>query len=464
MFRNIDGASDFFACGNLAAAARFCPCPIISEFEDKVKVRIGGAVVFGSPRKRRCGGKVPAALVLVFHLGVVPAVSHGHHAVSTVATFNVHVLDLDACFFFCGESRHCLERRINRVAVTTEIRFGLVANILPGESTRITAVKRLAVAFFRRNFRLCCKIRTVRIALPTACREFANNHRLAVIAVLGGHLGCRIHERTHCIVLPIRIVVRLEKVERTVRLATRSDKRRVVPVLLILDVHATRRNEKFRVRRVNRRCNLVRKLLDLGKRHLLCSPAAAFCCHALGFIKNFPSHESFVIANRFHDRNQNVVYKSLRARVFEKQFVSGNIELFVVKTPLVRFHQIVAEKAHRNHHAVFLGNVQSLLHVRDGIFLRARDQVRCLVNRRALAHVVEKPPTNRVAARSTRALHSLAPGVLVKRTCAHVGVVVAPSEVRAREENLLAVVLKVGPVHREAGSRECSRSKQRCCN
>ena len=147
-------------------------------------------------------------------------------------------------------------------------------------------------------------------------------------------------------------------------------------MLLILDVHATRRNEKFRVRRVDCCCNLVRKLLDFGKRHLLCGPTAAFARHSFRFVKDFPSHESLVIANRFYHRNQNVVYKRLGARVFEKQFVSGNVELFVVKPPLVRFHQVVAEKAHRNHHAVFLGDVQSLLHVRDGVFLRARDQMR----------------------------------------------------------------------------------------
>ena len=462
MFRNIDGACDFFASRNLAAAARFGPCPRIRELENQIEVCVRCAVVLGCPSESRCAGEVPATLVLVFHLGVIPTVSHGHHAVSAGTAFNVHVLDLDACLFFCGESSHCLERRINRVAVTTKVSFGLVADVLPGESACVTAVKSLAVAFFRGNLRLGCHACRIGVACPAACREFANNHRLAVVAVLCCHLGRRIHERTHSIVLPVRVVMCLEKVERTVCLAARSDKRCIVPVLLILDVHATCRNEKFRVRRVNCRCDLVRKLLDFGKSHLLGGPAAAFARHAFRLVKDFPSHECLVIANGFHDRNQNVVYKSLRSFVFEKERICRDVKLFVVKTPLVRFHQVVAEKAHRDHYAVFFGDVQSLLHVRNSVFLRTRDQVCFFVNSRALAHVVEKPPADCVTACGSRAFHCLAPSIFVKRRGSYVRVVVAPGEVCTREENLLAVILKVCAAYRETRGCKCGRSEERC--
>ena len=255
--------------------------------------------------------------------------------------------------------------------------------------------------------------------------------------------------------------MRLEKVERAVRLAACRHEGRVVPVFLILDVHATGRNEQLRVFGVDGRCYLVRKSLDFGKRHLLGGPAAAFARHALGLVENFPGHERLVVANRLHHRYKCVVDKRLRALVLEQVRVRGNVELFVVKSPLVGFHQVVAEKAHRDHHAVFLGNVQSLLHVVDGVFLEARNQVCRLVDFGALAHVVKEPPADGIAARGARAFHSLAPGVLVQRGGPHVGIVVAPGEVRARKEDLFAVIEQVGAAHREARGRKSAPAEQK---
>jgi hypothetical protein len=99
------------------------------------------------------------------------------------------------------------------------------------------------------------------------------------------------------------------------------------------------------------------------------------------------------------------------------------------------------KKAHRNHHAVFFGDIEGFFHVVDGVRLEARNQMSRLVDFRALAHVVEKPPTDSVAARGASAFDGLAPGVFVQWGIAHVGVVVTPGEIRARKEDFFPVVL-----------------------
>ena len=174
-----------------------------------------------------------------------------------------------------------------------------------------------------------------------------------------------------------------------------------------------------------------------------------------------------MVSDCLYHRNEDVVNKSLGACFFKKQFVCRDVELFVVKSPLVGFHQVVAEETHRDHHAVFLGDVQGLLHVVDGVFLEARNQVRRLVDFGALAHVVEKPPADSVTARGARAFHCLAPGVFVQRGCPHVRIVIAPGEVRARKEDFLTVIEQVGAAHREArgcksGSTEQKGSAKSC--
>ena len=73
--------------------------------------------------------------------------------------------------------------------------------------------------------------------------------------------------------------------------------------------------------------------------------------------------------------------------------------------------------------------------------------MRTRVNRRALAHIVEKPPTNCVTTCGTRTFDSLAPSVFIQRRIAHVRIVVAPGEVRTREENFLAVIEQVRTAH-----------------
>ena len=458
---NIEGADGRFARGHNASAGivvHRSPGPCASQFENQVQLGIARALVRYLERERTGLAQVPC--LLVFNLRIVATVGHRHLAVAAFLA-DCYILYLDARLFRCGECLHGVKRGVNRVGVAAEVRFGLVADVLPGECACVTAVKCLAVAFLGRNLGLCRHACGIGIALPAACGEFADNHRLAIVTVLARHLGCRIHERAHRIVLVIRVVVRLEKVERAVRLAARRHEGRVVPVLLILDVHATRRNEQFRVFGMDGCRYLVRKRLNLGKRHLLGGPAAAFARHALGFVENFPGHERLVVANRLHHRDERVVDKRLRAFIFKQVRVRGDVEFLVVKSPLVGFHQVVAEEAHRDHHAVFLGDVQSLLHVVDGVFLEARNQVRRLVDFRALAHVVEKPPADSVTARGARAFHSLAPGVLVQRGSPHVGIVVAPGEVRARKEDFLAVIEQVGAAHREARSRKGCSTEQK---
>ena len=233
----------------------------------------------------------------------------------------------------------------------------------------------------------------------------------------------------------------LEEIQRTLRFATSFNESGVVPVFLILDIYTTSRNKKFRICRMDCSCHLVGELLNFGKRHLLGRPAATFASHAFGFVKDFPSHERLVVTNRLYHRIEHVVDKGLGACIFKQIFIRGNIELVIsVKSPLIRLHQVMAEKAHGNHHAVFFGDIQSLLHIGNGIFLEPRNQMRRLIDFRALAHVIEEPPTDCITACGTRAFDSLAPSVFVQRSIAHVRVVITPGEVRTREENLLAVV------------------------
>ena len=326
-------------------------------------------------------------------------------------------------------------------------------------AARAFAVKCLAVAFCGRNFGFCREIRPVGIALPATSREFTDNHRLGIVFVFRSHLCCRIHEGRNVVVLVIRVVVRLEKVERSLGFAACGDEFRIVPPALILDIHAACGHEQFRIRRVDGGCNFVCKLLEEGLVEFLGCPAHA--CHAFGLVEHFPGHQGLMVADCLHDGNENVVDKRFGALVFEQFFVRGDVKFLVVESPLARFHQVVAEEAHRDHHAVFLGDVQSLLHVVDGVFLEARNQVRRLVDFGALAHVVEKPPADSVTARSARAFHSLAPGVLVQRGGPHVGIVVTPGEVRARKEDFLAVIEQVGAAHREARSRKGCSTEQK---
>ncbi len=97
-----------------------------------------------------------------------------------------------------------------------------------------------------------------------------------------------------------------------------------------------------------------------------------------------------------------------------------------IDSPLVRFHQVVAEKAHRYHDAVFLGDVERLFHVADGVFLEARNEMCGRVDCRALAHVVEKPPADGISACRAGAFDGFSPGVFVEWAIAYVGVVIRP--------------------------------------
>ena len=449
MARNIEGASFGCTCSHNAFAIDFCPGPCIGKLENQVQFSIIGSLVGRFECKCRSLAQVPS--FLVFDLGVVTAVGHRHLAVAAFLA-NRDILDLDASFFSSGERLHRIECGVDGISVSTKVRFGLVANVLPSERASVTSVKCLAVAFFGRNLSFCSHARSISITLPAAGREFTDNHRLIVVLVCGRHLSCGIYERRHRIILVVRIVMRLEEVECSIRLATGSDKFRVIPPRLILDIHATRRHKEFRIYRVDCRGNLVREFLEHGLVKFLGCPTHA--CHAFGFVKDFPSHECIVIADCLYHRIEHVFDKGLGALIFEQVFVRGDVELFAIEAPLVRFHQVVAEKAHGNHHAVFFSNIQSLLHVGDGVFLEARHQMRCLVNFRALAHVVKKPPANGIAACGTRAFDSLTPGVFVQRSITHIGVVIAPSEVCAREENLLAVIHEVSAAYSKARGSE----------
>lgn len=201
-------------------------------------------------------------------------------------------------------------------------------------------------------------------------------------------------------------------------------------------------NEEFGIYRVDGCGNLVREFLELGKFHFLGSPASAFGSHAFRFVEYFPGHQGVVVADRLDDRDEDVVDKGRGAFVIEELLVRFEVEFVSgVDSPLVRFHQVVAEKAHRYHDTVFLGDVERLFHVADGVFLEARNEVRGRVNCGALAHVVEKPPADGISARRAGAFDGFAPGVFVERAIAYVGVVVCPCEVCPAEENFLSVVL-----------------------
>ncbi len=249
----------------------------------------------------------------------------------------------------------------------------------------------LSKAFFGGKLRLGCHARRVGVAFPAAGRKFADDERLVrVKAVFGGELCRGIDERGNSVRLVVGIVVRLQEVERSVRFAARRDESGIVPVLLVLDVYAAGGNEKVRIYRVNRRGDLVREFLDFGECHFLGCPAAAFGCHALRFVEDFPRHERVVVSDRLDDRYERVVDERRGPFVVKELPVRFDVELVVrVDAPLVRFHQVVAEEAHRYHDAVFFGDVESLFHVGDGACLETRDEMRRFVDGRALAHVVE---------------------------------------------------------------------------